>query len=159
VPSLADFCQALPVAEFAPGDVLLAEGAATGRLYVLIDGAVEIVKEAYQINIVSDRGAIFGEMSALLGLPHMATVRALTPSKAHVIEGGADFLNANKEFAYGLAQLLAHRLHGVTTYLVDLKHQFEDHDDHLGMVDDILETLVHEQKTSFTPGSDREPEY
>jgi CRP/FNR family transcriptional regulator, cyclic AMP receptor protein len=47
----------------------------------------------------------------------------------------------------------------VTTYLVDLKRQFEDHQNHLGMVDDILETLVHEQRTEFTPGSDREPDY
>lgn len=159
MPSLADHCQTLPVVQFAAGDVLLAEGQATGRLYVLLEGEVEIVKDAYQINIVSDRGAIFGEMSALLGQPHMATVRARTAGAAHLIEGGADFLSTNKDFAYGLAQLLAHRLHGVTSYLVDLKHQFEDHANHLGMVDDILETLVHEQKSSFTPGSDREPDY
>lgn len=157
--SLADFCQDLPVSSFAPGVVLLGEGQATGRLFVLIEGEVEIVKDGYQINTASDHGAVFGEMSALLGLPHMATVRALTPCRAHVIEGGAAFLNSNKEFAYGLAQLLAHRLHGVSTYLVDLKRQFEDRSDHLGMVDDILETLVHQQRTDFTPGSDREPDY
>lgn len=157
--SLAEFCQTLPVISFAPGAVLLGEGAATGRLYVLIEGDVEIVKGDFQINVVSDAGAIFGEMSALLGLPHTATVRAVTACTAHVIEGGAEFLQSNKEFAYGLAQLLAHRLHGVTTYLVDLKRQFEDQDDHLGMVDDILETLVHEQRSVFTPGSDREPDY
>lgn len=157
--SLADFCHHLPVSSFAPGAVLLGEGQATGRLYVLISGEVEIAKGDYQINVVSDRGAVFGEMSALLGLAHTATVRALTPSTAHVIEGAAAFLQSNKEFAYGLAQLLAHRLHGVTTYLVDLKRQFEDQQDHLGMVDDILETLAHEQRSHFTPGSDREPDY
>jgi len=139
--------------------VLLAEGAATGRLYVLLEGTVEIVKSDYQINVVADRGAIFGEMSALLGIPHMATVRALTPARAHVIDSGAAFLQTHQELSFFLAQLLAQRLTGVTSYLVDLKRQFEDQSNHLSMVDDILETLVHDQRREFTPGSDREPEY
>jgi len=157
--AIADLCKDLPVATFAPGEVLLNEGLSTGRLYVLIDGAVEILKGDFQINLVSEPGAIFGDMSALLGIPHMATVRAVTACSAHQIESGDAFLQTNKEIAYQLAQLLAQRLHGVTTYLADLKRQFEDHNDHLGMVDDILETLVHEQRREFTPGSDREPDY
>ena len=157
--SITELCKGLPVATFAPGEVLLGEGHSTGRLFVLIDGTVEILKGDFQINLVSDPGAIFGDMSALLGIPHMATVRAVTTCTAHQIEGGDAFLQTNKEIAYQLAKLLAQRLHGVTTYLADLKRQFEDHDDHLGMVDDILETLVHEQKREFTPGSDREPDY
>jgi CRP/FNR family transcriptional regulator, cyclic AMP receptor protein len=86
--SLADFCQTLPVIGFAPGAVLLGEGTATGRLYVLVEGEVEIVKGDFQINVVSERGAIFGEMSALLGLPHTATVGARTACTAHETEGG-----------------------------------------------------------------------
>lgn len=157
--SIETHCADQPIAAFEPGDVLLAEGAATGRLYVLLDGAVEIVKSAYQINVVDERGAIFGEMSALLGIPHMATVRALTPARAHVIDDGVAFLQANQQLSFLLAQLLAQRLNGVTSYLVDLKRQFEDQSNHLSMVDDILETLVHDQRQNFTPGSDREPEY
>lgn len=156
--AIAYLCKDLPVATFAAGEVLLSEGHSTGRLFVLIDGAVEILKGDFQINMVSDPGAIFGDMSALLGIPHMATVRAVTACAAHQIEGGDAFLQTNKEIAYQLAKLLAQRLHGVTTYLADLKSQFEDREDHLGMVDDILETLVHEQRREFTPGSDREPD-
>lgn len=158
MPSILDLCQALPIATFEPGAVLLAEGASTGRLYVLIDGAVEIVKDDFQINLVSDAGALFGDMSVLLGNPHMATVRAVTRTTAHVCEDGDAFLQSHPEIAYLLAQLLAQRLHGVTTYLVDLKRQFEDQGSHLGMVDEILETLLNEQKQSFTPGSDRDPD-
>ncbi|MBL8531174.1 MAG: cyclic nucleotide-binding domain-containing protein [Hyphomonadaceae bacterium] len=159
MPSFEDLCSHLPVAAFAPGEALLEEGAATGRLYVLRAGTVEIVKRGVQINTVSDCGAIFGEMSALLDAPHMATVRAVTACEAYRIEGGEAFLQANPELSFELARLLAHRLNGVTSYLVDLKQQFEDRSDHLGMVDDILESLAHEQKRRFTPGSDREPEY
>jgi CRP-like cAMP-binding protein len=158
VATIADHCAGLPVAEFAAGEDLLADGGATGRFYVLIEGAVEIVKSGVQINVVSDVGAVFGEMSVLLGMPHMATVRAIGPVRAYSVEDGAAFLETHPDVAAALAKLLAQRLHGVTTYLIDLKRQFEDEQSHLGMVDEILEALVHDQPRDFTPGSDREPE-
>lgn len=156
--SIADLTQDLPTQIFEPGAILLAEGGSSGRLYVLVDGAVEILKGDFQINLVSDRGALFGDMSALLAIPHMATARAVTPSTVRVIEGGEDFLQTHQEISFHLAKMLAERLHGVTAYLVDLKAQFEDSQDHLGMVDEILESLVHQQPQAFTPGSDRDPE-
>jgi CRP/FNR family cyclic AMP-dependent transcriptional regulator len=156
--SILDLCHALPVRSFEPGVVLLTEGERSGLLYVLIDGEVEILKGDFQIAIVADPGAIFGEISALLDIPHMATVRTVTPCRAHVVAGGDAFLRSHTEVAYQLSKLLAQRLHGLTTYLVDLKRQFEHHDDHFSMVDDILETLVHQQRHSFTPGSDRDPD-
>jgi len=155
--SILKFCQSLPTARFAPGDVLLAEGDRSGKLYLLIDGEVEILKGDYQINTVSDPGAIFGEISALLDLPHMATVKATVETTAYVADSGSGLLLSNKEIAYHLSRMLAQRLHGVTSYLVDLKSQFEDQRNHLGMVDEVLEVLVHQQDVSFSPGSDRDP--
>jgi CRP/FNR family transcriptional regulator, cyclic AMP receptor protein len=159
VTTIADLCQDMPIATFAPGTILIAEGQETDRLYVLTDGSVEVVKDDVRINLVSDRGAIFGDMSALLDVPHTATVRAVSLCRAHVIEGADVFLQAHPEVAYQLAKLLAQRLQGVTSYLVDLKHQFEDQANHLGMVDEILESLLNQQRSTFTPGSDRDPEY
>jgi CRP-like cAMP-binding protein len=159
VSTIADHCEGQPVISFEPGAVLLPEGGSTGKLYVLLEGTVEVLKGDFQVNIVDDRGAIFGDMSALLGIPHMATVRAMTAGRAYVIEGGAAYLHANKEISFLLAQLLAQRLHGVTGYLVDIKRQFEDHAGHLGIVDEILESLLHNQRRAFTAGSDREPDY
>ncbi|MGE0044195.1 MAG: Crp/Fnr family transcriptional regulator [Hyphomonadaceae bacterium] len=157
--TILELCADAPVAAFAAGETLLGEGQSTGRLYVLIDGVVEVLKGDFQINVVADPGAIFGDMSALLSIPHMATVRAMTLCRAHAIENGDTFLKEHKEIAYQLSKLLAQRLHGVTSYLVDLKAQFEDRNDHFGMVDEILESLVHDQSGAFTPGSDREPDY
>lgn len=156
--AIIDYCRALPIAAFHGGEDLLAEGGKTGRFYVLIEGAVEVLKGDVQINVVSDIGAVFGEMSVLLGMPHMATVRAVGAVRAHVVDDGAAFLENHPDVSAALARLLAQRLHGVTTYLVDLKKQFEDEASHLGMVDEILEALVHDQPRAFTPGSDREPE-
>ncbi len=152
-----DLCRDLPVTTFQPGEVLLAEGQLSGHLFVLIDGEVEVLKGTFQINRVSDPGAILGDMSVLLGIPHMATVRAVTACSAHVTDAGETFLQSQKEIAYELAKMLAQRLHGVTSYLADLKRQFEDESSHLGMVDEILESLVHQQRPAFTPGSDRDP--
>ncbi len=154
-----DHCGGLPERTFEPGDVLLQEGVA-GPLYVLAEGAVEILKGDLQINVVDEAGAIFGEVSALLGIAPMATVRALERSRLFVVEDGLAFLSSRPELALAVARLLATRLNSVTTYLVDLRKQFEDQRSHLGMVDEVLETLVHGQDTGekVPPGSDREPD-
>jgi hypothetical protein len=41
-----------------------------------------------------------------------------------------------------VARLLARRLDSLNKYLVDVKAQYEGHD-HLGMVDEVLEALMH----------------
>jgi hypothetical protein len=46
----------------------------------------------------------------------------------------------------------------MTHYLVDLKQQFAEHENHLGMVDQILDTLVHHQAAPTRTGSARDPE-
>ena len=151
-------CERFPETIFGPGEVLLAEGEQTGILHVLIEGNVEVLKGDIQITTVSEPGAIFGEMAILLDIPHTATIKTLVPSRMHVIEQGHEYLQSNPDITYQLARLLALRLQGVTTYLVDLKRQFEDHEGHLSLVDTVLETLVHQQEEECTPGSDREPD-
>lgn len=155
--TIADLCLDLPVETFAPGAVLMQEGQTSGRLFVLAEGAVEILKGEFQVNLVSDRGAVLGDMSVLLDMPHMATVRAVTPCSAYVSDMGAAFLRSHPDIAYLLARMLAQRLHGVTGYLVDLKRQYDDEEGHLGLVDEVLESLVNQQAPDFTPGSDRDP--
>ncbi len=156
--TILSFCEELPEKSFKPGEVLLAEGGREGILYVLIDGGVEILKGDIQVNAVSDPGSIFGEMSVLMEGPHTATVRVLEPSRMYVAERAGDFLRSHPDLNFLVARLLAQRLYGVSTYLADLKRQFEDHSDHLGMVDEVLETLVQQQGEDFIPGSDRDPD-
>jgi CRP-like cAMP-binding protein len=158
VGSVLDRCQSLPVRTFAAGETVLAEGARAGVLYVLESGAVEVVKGDVQITTVADPGAFLGEISVLLDQPHSATVRALAPCTVRVAADPLAFVRANPEIALELSRLLARRLHFVTTYLVDLKRQFEGSGDHLSMVDEVLETLVHHQEPEAVAGSDRCPE-
>lgn len=156
--SILEFCEGLPEAQFQAGDTLLAEGETSGKLFILIDGQVEILKRGYMVNVVSQPGAIFGEISVLLGMPHMATVRATEAARLYCVEADAGFLQERSEITYHLSKMLAQRLHGVTSYLVDLKRQFEGAENHLEMVDEVLETLVNEQVEEFSPGSDRDPD-
>ena len=117
---ILDACGEIPVRTFEPATVLLEEGRKSGRLYVLADGQVEVLKGGFQVGVVSDPGALFGEMAVLLDTPHTATVRCVTACRLHAIEDADAFLRSNKEFAYDIARLLAQRLQGVTTQVGDL---------------------------------------
>jgi hypothetical protein len=85
-------------------------------------------------------------------------VKTLEPSTFYVVAEPLDFLRSTPEVALTVAELLARRLHAMTTYLVDLKQQFEDHDNHFGMIDEVLDVLSHAQHEGHTPGSDRDPD-
>ena len=154
-----DHCRGLPERVFEPGEVLIREGT-PGPLFVLVEGAVEILAGDFRITIFDEPGSIFGEISVLLGIPPTATVKALERTRAFVAEDGVAFLSARPELALMIARMLAQRLTSVTSYLADIKRQFEDQKGHLGMVDEVLETLVNDQGTGerMPRGSDREPD-
>lgn len=132
------------VQDFAPGDIVMEQGSASGRLLVLLKGEVEILRDDVRVAKASEPGAIFGEMSVLLDSAFTATVRALKPSSFAVIENPPEFLGSSAEASLHVAKLLAQRLDALNKYLVDVKQQYEGHD-HIGMVDDVLETLMHRQ--------------
>ena len=133
-----------PVQQFAAGETVLRQGDQTGLLYILIEGAVEVIKDDVIVAAVSEPGAIFGDLSALLGVPHTAAVRAVRASVFHAVPNPRAFLEQSPLVCLHLCELLARRLDAVNKYLVDVKQQFAGHD-HLGMVDGILDTLMHRQ--------------
>ncbi|WP_020565223.1 cyclic nucleotide-binding domain-containing protein [Methylosarcina fibrata] len=156
--TLLSFCEDLPEKTFDAGEALLTEAGEDKNLYILIEGEVEVLKGETQVNIQSEPGAIFGELAVLLDVPHTATVRAVSPSRFHLVEDAEAFLRSHPDLTFQLAKLLAKKLNSITTYLVDLKNQFEDRQDHLGMVDEVLETLLHQPVGEHAPGSERYPD-
>jgi CRP-like cAMP-binding protein len=156
--TILDHCRGLPERSYGAGETWIDEGAKTDTLTVLIAGAVEVVKGDVQVHVATEPGAVFGEISALLDIPHTATVRTLDASRAYVIADAGRFLRSHPDLAYCLSKLMAQRLHGMTTYLADLKAQFQDRQDHLGIVDAVLESLLHQQDEEFLPGSERHPD-
>jgi CRP-like cAMP-binding protein len=134
---------ALPLASYQPGESILAAGSKTGRLLILKEGAVEVVKEGVQITKVAQPGAVFGELSVLLDEPHTAELRALATSEFHVADA-ADLLARDPMALLYVATLLARRLDGANRAIIDLRHQLETNQPHsvLGTTLDKVEQAL-----------------
>ena len=154
--SLLEVCQSAPLVEFPASKVLLSEGTTSGHLFVLKDGQAEVLRGNTRVAVVDEPGALFGEMSVLLQRPHTATVRTLTPCSVYVFDDAASFLRSKPDIAFHVARLIAGRLNSATRYLADIKRQFEDRADHLGMVSDVLDTLMHTHEREFSAGQESE---
>jgi CRP-like cAMP-binding protein len=142
--AILDLISGHPVEHFQPGDILIEQRHHSGRILVLLEGAVEVLRDGVRVGKASEAGACFGEMSALLDRAHTATVRALLPCSVAIIDNPRDFLKGSSAASLHIAELLARRLDALNKYLIDVKRQYEGHD-HIGMVDEVIETLMHRQ--------------
>jgi CRP/FNR family cyclic AMP-dependent transcriptional regulator len=113
---------ALPLAIYRAGETVLSAASTTGRLLVLEEGAVTVVKEGVEIAQVTEPGAVFGELSALLGQPHTADVHALEDSQFHVASTAAPLMQDPIALLY-VATALARRVDSANRDLVELKRQ------------------------------------
>lgn len=156
--SILEYCEGLPECAVAEGEALLVKGKVDNLLYVLIEGELEVSDDGVVINTQTEPGAIFGEISSLLGVPHTATVKGLRPSRVYVVDDAAAFLQSHPDIAFFVARLLARRLKSATDYLVDVKRQFDDQPGHIGMVDVVLGSLLNRQDEECRPGSNRDPD-
>lgn len=132
----------LPSRRFEPGDILITEGTTADGLFFLVSGTVSVTKDGVEIHKISAPGAIFGEMSYLLDCPTTATVTAFEHCEMKLITDHERFIREHPETALYIARILAARLDSVVRYLVDLKAQFKDHQDHFGMMDEILDSII-----------------
>ena len=115
---------ALPVVTYQAGETVIAEGSRTGRLLILTKGVVAIVKEDTEIAQVAEPGAVFGELSVLLGKSHTAEVRALETSQFHVANATSLLAQDPIALLY-VATTLAHRLDAANHALIQLKSQLK----------------------------------
>lgn len=135
--------RSLPQVSCAAGHALITEGQPLEGLYYLESGEVQVLKGAVLIAEVYQAGAVFGDMAYLLKTEPTATVRTLTPCTfRHVADPAAYFLQ-HPAAALHMAAVLARRLDSLNRYLVDIKNQFKDRADHLGLIDEMLDALMH----------------
>lgn len=147
----------LPEVTFAPGDVVVREGASAGSLWVLVSGALQVRKGTVVVNTVTRPGALIGEIAVLLDTVNSATVEATEASVLRHAADGRALLASDPTITRLVAVGLAERLNFVTTYLADLKHQYGDAPG-LTMVSDVLAQLAQRQVAVARPGSARDPE-
>lgn len=111
--------------ECEPGDVIIAEGDAASRIFILLAGEVGVVKGGEQLVTMSTPGDIFGELAALDDEVRSASVVAVQECFClaidqkfleHVMpkEDNAPFYAALYEF---IAKLTTMRLKATSDYL------------------------------------------
>lgn len=155
-------CQAYPTMWVAQGQAVIEQGVAHDRLYVLREGAFEVLREGVCVVRIGEAGAFLGEISAVLGVVPSATVVAVRNSEVHVIEGASALVRRKPELTLAIAQLMARRLMAATAYLVDIKRQYAGTEGHLSVMDRVLGDLVSAVSPAQTTlGSERDdlPDY
>jgi CRP/FNR family transcriptional regulator, cyclic AMP receptor protein len=115
----------LPLANYEAGDIVLTAGSITGRLLILKEGAVVVVKEGVEIGEITTQGAVFGELSVLLDRPHTADVVAVKASQFYVVNAASPFMQDPVVLLY-VAAVLAGRLDRANKAVIHLKGQIED---------------------------------
>ena len=148
-------CADRPRRSFEPGEVLIRQATRGDTLYVLVDGAVEVRDGEVVITTVREPGSFLGEMAALLDAPYGADVVAVAPATVIVIDDATEVVAADPDLALAVARLLARRLRAVTSYLTDLKRQYEGTDTHLAVMDQVLSELMTSPVDAVEPGSER----
>ncbi|HEU4994433.1 MAG TPA: cyclic nucleotide-binding domain-containing protein [Gemmatimonadaceae bacterium] len=111
------------IQRFADGEIIFAEGDTSTEMYVVRAGKIEISKHVAGHSIrlaVLDRGAFFGEMSLLEGLPRSATARAIGNVAVLVLRPGSLLLQIRRDptFAFELLQQLSGRIRDLNEKLV-----------------------------------------
>ena len=152
--AVLDYCTGGIQRAVPAGTLVLHEGSKTGHLFVLLEGRLEVIKGDSVVAVLTEPGAMLGEMSVLLDQPHTATVRAASDSTVYEIGDAASFLREQPAVALLIARLLAQRLNVATTYLADIMHQYAGHGDHLAMVGEILQSMINLPPIQISPGSD-----
>jgi CRP/FNR family transcriptional regulator, cyclic AMP receptor protein len=122
--AILDHCAGGRETSFPAGKQVICEGEMTGRLYVLVDGQLEVVKGGAVVASVTEPGSVLGEMSALLGQPHTATVCAVANSRVYEFDDATSFLRSQPNLALLVAEVLARRLSDATEYLAEIKRQY-----------------------------------
>jgi CRP/FNR family cyclic AMP-dependent transcriptional regulator len=157
VQAILDRCTHAPLHRFADQSIIFAEGDAPGRVFVLERGAIEVLRGETRIALLDEPGSVIGEMSILLETPYLFTARAIGDTEARVLDDARAFFGAQPDIAWLVAKQLASRLNAAVTYIVDLKRQYAGSGNHLEMVGEVLESLLHHHERSFHPGSVRDP--
>src|SRR5690348_3854633 len=122
--TLGERFAALPLETFEAGEVVLAAGSTTGRLLVLEEGLVEVVKDGVRLAELGEPGTMFGELALLLGRAHTCDVLTVERSTFRVADA-ASLLREDPTLALHLAALLARRLDAANHALVEVRRQLQ----------------------------------
>lgn len=141
--SVEESISSLPVISLVAGTEVIAEGMKLDRVYFLKSGRLEVTRDGIRVNLIKTPGSVLGEISILLDQASTATVLALDEVELYECVDPLTFFKDHPEVTLHVSTLLASRLTAATQYLVDVKDQLKDCSDHVGMVDGVLDSILH----------------
>jgi CRP/FNR family transcriptional regulator, cyclic AMP receptor protein len=112
-----------PITVCQAGETVVSAGSTTGRLLILKNGGVAVLKDGVEIATVTEPGAVFGDLSVLLDQPHTADVRALEASQFYVADAAT--LRVDPIALLYVATVLARRLDDANQALIELRGQVQ----------------------------------
>lgn len=133
----------LPLINVPAGEILITQDRPLSGIYFLETGEVEVLKNDVRVAEIYEPGAVFGEMSWLLDVQPTATVRTLTACTFRHVADPATFLRVHPDVTLHMTAILARRIDSLNRYVVEVKNQFRDRADHLAIMDEVLDSLVH----------------
>ena len=121
--------------EFKANETILREGELGKGFCILDEGVIEVIRDNVVLNEISQKGAIFGELSEILMYKRGATVRAKTHAKIKYFEDKLETLVAeNPKFAVKMIRNLGRRLYHMNSLAIEGNSK-----------NDILETAGDQQ--------------
>lgn len=133
----------LPVVEFQDGDVIVAEGKKADGIYFLKSGRVAVSRDDERVADINEIGFALGDVATLMDHPALTESRADGPVSVYAVRDGEAFLLERPELLLHLARGLARKMNFMASYLSDIKKQYADEGNHLGMVNEVLNSFLH----------------
>jgi PAS domain S-box-containing protein len=112
---------------FEAGQTLFMEHDASQDLYILVSGELDVLKGQKKISEITEKGALFGEMSIFLESRRTATVKAKTSVEAIMIPPDEidNFLNNSPDVVWEITRYLAKRLDIASQILYGLNEFYD----------------------------------
>lgn len=113
------------VMKFEPGDRIIKRGDMDQRMYIILEGKVEIsINDGMKKVVLSTLGRreFFGEISLFIRAPRTADVHAATPTRLTYLDSVEEldaFLKKNHSYSNKMVKVLAQRIASTNTLLLD----------------------------------------
>jgi hypothetical protein len=107
--------QKVLIREFKPRDIVVSEGAATERFYLLLQGSAEVLKDSKSIRVLHE-GDVFGMEYYYLRAPCPVTVKTLTAARvaSYHLDTINDIVCANPKLTHRLLTSVVRQLTATT---------------------------------------------
>jgi CRP-like cAMP-binding protein len=113
------FAESVELRELPDREVLVREGSSDDRLYVIVDGALDVVKGAgaeHATTLVSlGKGDLVGELSFIDGTPHYASIVAVKPTQVLALQRARleALVTTHPRIVYGVMRAIVRIVHEI----------------------------------------------